>query len=90
MNYKSKRATGQTSSRWWRPAGETPAIPFPFAEEEGLREVESALLRSRLRTRKTLTPEEQIIHRFGQQLFEVVFQGDVRSLFYESRKRRRI
>lgn len=75
------------------PAGETERplqIPFPFtaSEMEGLyREVENALLRSRVRTRKTLTPEEQVVHRFGQQLFEAVFQGDVRSLFYESKNK---
>ena len=75
------------------PAGETERplpILFPFTtnEMEGLyREVENALLRSRLRTRKALTPEERVVHRFGQQLFETVFQGDVRSLFYESKNK---
>ena len=75
------------------PAGETERpllITFPFTAEqmEGLyRGVENALLRSRLRTRKALTPEEKVVHRFGRQLFEAVFQGDVRSLFYESKNK---
>ena len=73
------------------PAGETQQplqIPFPFdirdLERLQLR-LENALLRSRTRSRRALTPEEQEVRRFGQKLFDSIFQGDVRSLFYESR-----
>jgi formylglycine-generating enzyme required for sulfatase activity len=73
------------------PAGETQqpltiAFPFDARDLERLQDkLEKALLRSRLRTRRALSPEEQVVRRFGRQLFEAVFQGDVRSLFYESR-----
>ncbi|MBP8059757.1 MAG: SUMF1/EgtB/PvdO family nonheme iron enzyme [Chloroflexi bacterium] len=73
------------------PAGETQQphpIPFPFAARDLERlqdKLENALLRSRTRSRRALTPEEEVVRQFGQTLFEAVFQGDVRSLFYESR-----
>jgi formylglycine-generating enzyme required for sulfatase activity len=73
------------------PAGETQQpyqIPFPFTARDLERlqdKLENALLRSRTRSRRALTPEEQVVRQFGQTLFEAVFQGDVRSLFYESR-----
>lgn len=73
------------------PAGETQQpmqIPFPFNDRELERlqdKLEKALLRSRTRSRKALTTEETLVREFGQKLFEAVFQGDVRSLFYESR-----
>ncbi|MCA9941590.1 MAG: CHAT domain-containing protein, partial [Anaerolineales bacterium] len=73
------------------PAGETQrpeVIPFPFDARDMERlqlRLENALLRSRTRSRRALSPEEEAVRRFGQRLFETVFQGDVRSLFYESR-----
>jgi formylglycine-generating enzyme required for sulfatase activity len=73
------------------PAGETQQpqpIAFPFADRDLERlqdKLEKALLRSQRRTRRVLSPEEQVIRQFGQTLFDAVFQGDVRSLFYESR-----
>ncbi len=73
------------------PAGETQQplpIAFPFDDRDLERlqlKLENALLRSRSRTRRALSAEEQVVRQFGQRLFETVFQGDVRSLFYESR-----
>jgi formylglycine-generating enzyme required for sulfatase activity len=73
------------------PAGETQQpvqIPFPFnvRDLERLQDkLEKALLWSRMRTRRALSPEEKLVRQFGRRLFETVFQGDVRSLFYESR-----
>jgi formylglycine-generating enzyme required for sulfatase activity len=73
------------------PAGETQQpleIPFPFNARDLERlqdKVENALLRSRMRSRRALSPEEKVVRQFGHNLFETVFQGDVRGLFYESR-----
>lgn len=73
------------------PAGETPRpqyIPFPFeaGEVEKLHEqLENALLRSRVRTRKALTPEEKAVRVFGGKLFDSIFSGEARNLYYESR-----
>lgn len=73
------------------PAGETPQpqrIPFPFTAQEMERlrlQLANALLRSRTSGRKALTPEEKAVRQFGRQLFDSVFSGETRSLFYESR-----
>ena len=73
------------------PAGETQnplTIPFPFDDRDMERlqlRLENALLRSRTRSRRALTPEEKEVRDFGKRLFEAVFQGDVYSLFNESR-----
>lgn len=72
------------------PAGETRTTArLPF-HEQTLEQVRSrlqvALLRSSGGRRQTLSPDEQAVQSFGQQLFDALFSGDVRSCYDFSRQ----
>jgi hypothetical protein len=71
------------------PAGEaSQTVPFPFDPTElklRLQALEIALLRSSGTRRRLPTAEEKQVQDFGQQLFDWLIQGDVRSLFDSSR-----
>ncbi len=49
--------------------------------------MENSLLRSGGKRRKQLSPDEVAVQEFGQELFDMLFVGDVRTTFYESRTR---
>lgn len=72
------------------PAGEAQSImQLPFSELElqnRLLILENALLRSGGRIRRILSPEEQAVRDFGAVLFDSLFEGDLRSIYYESRR----
>ena len=65
------------------PAGETQRplpIPFPFDDRDLERlqlRLENALLRSRTRSRRALTPEEKEVRDFDRRLFEAVQSATV-------------
>lgn len=71
------------------PAGEAKAeLTWPFSELElknRLLALENSLLRSGGKRRKQLSPDEVAVQAFGQELFDMLFVGDVRTTFYESR-----
>ncbi len=48
--------------------------------------LQNALLRSGAGRRKAPTRDEQTVRDFGQELFSSLFQADVRSLFFESKR----
>jgi formylglycine-generating enzyme required for sulfatase activity len=48
--------------------------------------LQNALLRSGGARRKAPTPNEQTVRDFGQELFNSLFNADVRSLFFESKR----
>lgn len=63
---------------------QTVAFPFSDAElETHLLQIENALLRSTSQRRTLLTPEEDAVRTFGQQLFDFLLSGELRSLYYE-------
>ncbi len=70
-------------------AGEIRAtMHFPFDKatlQDHLRDLQIALLRSGGLRRRILSPQEQTVKNFGQQLFDALFAGDVRSLYDQSR-----
>ena len=71
------------------PAGEArTTMTWPFSElelENRLLALQNALLRSGGQLRKALTPEEETVQRFGQELFDALFSDEVRERFYVSR-----
>ena len=72
------------------PAGETRAtftLPFSQIElENRILTLKNVLLRSGGQHRRALTPDEQTVRTFGQDLFDALFTGDVGSLYHESRR----
>jgi len=72
------------------PAGETSAtMHFPFSDLEltdHLKDLRIALLSSGGQHRTMLTAEEQAVQDFGQELFEALFAGEVRSRYDVSRE----
>jgi formylglycine-generating enzyme required for sulfatase activity len=72
------------------PAGEAKGIMnFPFSEielENRLLALQNAVLRSSGQFRVNQNEEEKIVQDFGQKLFESLFTGDIRSLYYESQR----
>lgn len=72
------------------PAGEARAMMrFPFdklAIETRLLTLQIALLRSGGKHRLALSQDSQSVLDFGQSLFDALFVGDVRSLYYESQR----
>ena len=48
--------------------------------------LQNALLRSGGERRKALSPNEQVVRTFGHELFSTLFQDDLRSLFFESKR----
>ncbi len=70
------------------PAGEVKeSIRFPFSElqlENRLLDLELALLRSSGKRRRVLSPEEQTVQDFGQELFDFLLPNEVRSLYRAS------
>lgn len=76
------------------PAGEIrQTLHFPYDElalENRLKSLEIALLRSGGKHRRVLSPEEQNVQNFGQELFNTLFSGEARSLYdLSSEKARR-
>jgi hypothetical protein len=68
-------------------ARETLALPFDEQTlENRLQAVEIALLRSSGVRRLAPTPDQQTVRDFGQALFEALFTGEARTLYYESRR----
>lgn len=67
------------------PAGEIRQIfHFPYDElvlENRLKSLEIALLRSGGKHRRILSPEEETVQKFGQDLFDALFSGESRSLY---------
>jgi hypothetical protein len=72
------------------PAGEArETMRFPFddlALQNHLLALENALLRSGVRRRKVLTPEQQAVQDFGQALFDALFSGEVRVRYNVSQR----
>ena len=72
------------------PAGETRAtftLPFSQIElENRILTLKNVLLRSGGQHRRALTPDEQTVRTFGQDLFDALFTDDVGSLYHESRR----
>lgn len=70
------------------PTGEASALMrFPFdqlALESQLDKLQIALLRSGGEHRRVPSAEEQSVQSFGQTLFDSIFAGDLRSIYYES------
>jgi hypothetical protein len=70
------------------PAGEAQAtMRLPFDEmalKLLLKDIQIALLRSSGQLRQSLSPEEQSVRSFGQQVFDVFFSGDVGARYDES------
>ncbi len=68
-------------------AGEAHTLnTFPFTNpelEKCLLKVENAILHSAGRGRPILTPEEDAVRTFGQQLFNFILTDEPRSLYYE-------
>jgi len=68
------------------PAGEVQAtMRFPVDEltlENRLLHLQNALLRSGGQRRQVLSPEQETVQRFGQEVFDALMTGEVR-LFYE-------
>ena len=75
------------------PAGEARAtMRFPYdtlALQNHLQALEIALLRSGGRHRRVLSPEEKTVQEFGQDLFNALVCGEIRSLFDVSRREAR-
>jgi hypothetical protein len=67
------------------PAGEAyAAMRFPYDElrlENRLLTIPNALLSSGSRSREVLSPREQAVRVFGQDLFDALFSGEVRSRY---------
>lgn len=72
------------------PAGEGAAVAtFPFdslALENRLQSLQLALLSGASRRRRLVPEHERAVQEFGQELFETVFSGEVRSLLERSRQ----
>lgn len=72
------------------PAGQAHAtMHFPFDTlelENQLLRLQNVLLNSGGGRRKALTPNEEAVQQFGQQLFEALLTPDLRSLYYESKR----
>lgn len=70
------------------PVGEaSTVVPFPLTDAEletQLLRLENAILRSTGRRRIPQTAEERLLQRFGQQLFDFLLHGEVRTLYYEA------
>ncbi len=65
----------------------TMRFPYDTLElENALLKLEKALLQSGGTRRKAVTGEEEDVQRFGQALFEAMLEGDLRSLYYESKR----
>ena len=75
------------------PAGEARAtMRFPYDElalQNRLQALEIALLRSGGRRRQVLSPEQQTVQDFGQDLFNALVCGEIRSRFDVSRSEAR-
>ncbi|HEY7355520.1 MAG TPA: CHAT domain-containing protein, partial [Ktedonobacterales bacterium] len=67
------------------PAGQAQeTIHFPFDEptlEKHLLKLQIALLQSAAAVRQVLSPEQQLVQDFGQQLFDAIISGEVRSRY---------
>ena len=72
------------------PAGEIRGVmQFPLSEIElqnRLLMLENVLLRSGGRLRWNLTPQEQAIQDFGSILFDALFNADLRTIYFDSRR----
>ncbi|MCB0104835.1 MAG: CHAT domain-containing protein, partial [Caldilineaceae bacterium] len=73
------------------PAGEARAtVMWPFGElalENRLKDLQIALLSSGGVRRTVLTPAEEAVQRFGAELFELLFSGEVRNRYDVSQER---
>src|SRR5437763_15600012 len=71
------------------PAGEIrTTMRFPFDEvtlRDHLKDLQIALLRSGGLRRRILSSQEQTVQNFGQQLFDALLVGNIRSLYDQSR-----